>query len=379
MTTPPSFQTFETSRGARVFAIPLEAFPNFWAYVYLVETGDTLALIDTGSGSERSHECLQAGFEQASAALGRSITFAGLTHILITHGHIDHFGGLVKLRGETHAQVGIHELDFQTVAHHEERLAVMGRRLDAFLQQWGVADEARADLLRMYRFTKALYHSVPVDFTYEAAGMRLGRFEMIHVPGHCPGHVAIKLDDAIFCGDLVVENVTPHQAPEELTPFMGLRHYLESLSLFEGWSEGARLVLSGHNAPIADPRARIAEIRASLSRRLRQTLEAFREADAVAAACRQVYGEINGYNSLLTLEKVGAYVEYLYQRGLLEISNLDELEGGALPPSPVIGRPPDGGRWAGGEGGAPVIRYRRSPSVPDETELLPKERAYVLV
>ena len=119
MSPTPSFQSFQTSHGARVFAIPVEAFPNFWAYAYLVLAGDVIALIDTGSGSDRSHASLQAGFEQAGAALGKPVTFADLTHILITHGHIDHFGGLVKLRGQTNARVGIHELDFQTVAHHE--------------------------------------------------------------------------------------------------------------------------------------------------------------------------------------------------------------------------------------------------------------------
>ena len=233
---------------------------------------------------------------------------------------------------------------------------MLGRRLDEYLEQSGVDASSRGDLLRMYRFTKAIYHSVPVDFTFEAADMQVGPFEMLHVPGHCPGHVAIKLDDVIFCGDLVIEKVTPHQSPEELTPFMGLRHYLESLSVFQRWAEGARLILSGHDAPIPDLNARITEIRANLSHRLHQTLEGFSEPHTIAEVNTLVYGEIDGYNSLLVLEKMGAYVEYLYQRGLLEISNLSELEGD----------------------GNPVIRYRCFQSVP-ETELLPKERAYVFV
>lgn len=354
MTPFPSFQSFTTSRGARVFAIPVEAFPGFYAYTYLVAVDDLLALIDAGSGSERSHETLQAGFEQASAALGSPVTFENLTHILITHGHIDHFGGIVKLRDLTHARIGIHELDYQTVAHHEERLALVQPRLETFMEQWGVSGEERADLLQLYRFTKAVYHSVPVDFTYEAEGMHIGSFEMLHVPGHCPGHVAIRLEDVTFCGDLVIQGVTPHQSPEELTPFLGINHYLESLSLFERWSEGTNLVLSGHDAPISNLDMRIAEIRANLSHRLRQTLDGFSQPNTVANVCKLLHGEIGGYNSLLVLEKTGAYVEYLYQHGWLEISNLGELED------------------------TPVIRYCCSQSVP-ETELLPKERAYVLV
>ncbi|MBI5932477.1 MAG: MBL fold metallo-hydrolase [Chloroflexi bacterium] len=355
MTDAPAFQSFTTSRGARVFAIPLEAFPSFYAYAYLVCAGDTFTLIDAGSGSERSHADLEAGFQQASAALGKSVTFADLTHVLITHGHIDHFGGISKLRELTKARIGIHELDYQTVAHHETRLAIIGRRLENFLEQAGVDPESRADLLRTYRFTKGLYHSVQVDFTFEAAGQKIGDYEWIHLPGHCPGQVAIKLDDVVFCGDHVIENVTPHQSPEELTPFLGIRHYLESLSIFARWAEGARFVLGGHGQ-IQNLETRMEEIRANLNHRLRQTLEAFREPNTVAAACRQVYGEIGGYNALLVIEKTGAYVEYLSQRGLLEICNLNDLEAD----------------------GNPVIQYRCSNPNP-EMERIPKERADVLV
>ncbi len=178
----------------------------------------------------------------------------------------------------------------------------------------------------MYRFTKALYHSVPVDFTYAAQDMRVGPFELIHVPGHCPGHVALKLDDVIFCGDLVLEHVTPHQSPEELTPFMGVRHYLDSLSVFERWADGASLILNGHDDPITDLPAQIETVRAHLFHRIDQALEALSEPGTLVEVTEQVYGPMNGYNALLVIEKIGAYVEYLTQRGLVEIVNPDELE-----------------------------------------------------
>jgi glyoxylase-like metal-dependent hydrolase (beta-lactamase superfamily II) len=178
----------------------------------------------------------------------------------------------------------------------------------------------------MYRFTKALYHSVPVDFTYEAHEMRVGPLELLHVPGHCPGHVALKLDDVIFCGDLVLEHVTPHQSPEELTPFMGVRHYLDSLSVFGRWADGASLVLNGHDDPITDLPARIASVGANLSRHIAQTLDALSEPRSLVQVTEHVYGAMNGYNALLVIEKIGAYVEFLLQRGLVEIVNSKELE-----------------------------------------------------
>ena len=322
MRQPPAFATFESSSGARIWRLLVEAFPNMWANLYLVQSGDIVALIDSGSGSDKSNEDLQRGFETAG------FQFSDLTHILLTHGHIDHYGGLSFLRERTQAQIGLHELDWQTISHHEARLAVMRHRLDDFLTSAGIPFERRAELLDMYRFTKALYRSVPVDFTYEARKMEVGPFKMVHVPGHCPGHVAIKLDDLVFCGDLVLEHITPHQSPEELTPFMGVRHYLESLSVLERWADGARLVLNGHDEPITDLPARIADTRQHLSRRVDQTLTAASKPRTLAEITEQVYGAMGGYNALLVIEKIGAYVEYLYQRGLLEITNFDELENG---------------------------------------------------
>ena len=319
MTSTHSSAQYQTSNGTRIQRLPLEAFPNFWVYAYLVQVDGWNVLIDTGSGSENSNAGLESGLTEAG--LGSS----DLTHILLTHGHIDHYGGLPYLREHTQAQVGVHELDLGTITTHEARLTILTGKLETFLTQAGIPAEYRAELLAMYRFTKALYHSVPVDFTYEAQNMQVGPFELLHVPGHCPGHVALKLDNVVFCGDLILEHVTPHQSPEELTPFMGVHHYLNSLSVFECWAKDASLVLNGHDEPISDLPARIAHVRANLSRHVDQTLEALSKPRTLAETTEQVYGEMNGYNALLVIEKIGAYVEYLVQRGLVEIANPDEL------------------------------------------------------
>jgi hypothetical protein len=48
----------------------------------------------------------------------------------------------------------------------------------------------------------------------------------------------------------------------------------------------------------------------------------------MAEVCRWVYGETGGYSQLLVIEKTGAYVEYLYEHGMLEITNPGDLEQG---------------------------------------------------
>ena len=313
---------FDASGGGRIHRLPLEVFPNFWAYVYLVQKDEYRVLIDAGSGTDTSHDQLIAGLREIG------VDSSALTHVLLTHAHIDHYGGLTRLSQVTNAKLAVHELDLQAVAHHEARLAFVSARLDAFLAGSGLPDEIREQVLGIYRLTKSLYQSVPVDFTYEAMEMRFGPFEFLHLPGHCPGHVAIRLDDVMFCGDMVVEGVTPHLIPESISSYNGLAHYLESLAHLQVWSEGARLILNGHDEPIANLPAQIESTKQNILRRMRRAIEALVVPLDLNEICRAVYGETSGYNQLLVIEKIGAYVEYLYEHGMVEITNPDELEQG---------------------------------------------------
>lgn len=317
-----SFAVFESAGGAKIFRLPLQVFPNFWAYAYVVQHDQQTYLIDTGSGTDTSHEGLLNGLKQAG------FQPADLTQILLTHAHIDHYGGLSKLKPLTSAKIGCHELDAQTVSHHDENLALMSKRFASFLTEAGLAKDEADSLLDIYRFTKSLYQSVPVDFTYESKNMQVGPFEMIHVPGHCAGHVAMRLDDVVFCGDMVVEGVTPHLHPETIGAYNGLDHYLESLEKLRVWADGARLILNGHNDVITDLPEKVDAARKHILHRMSKIANALAEPLTIAEVCGTVYGRMEGYNQLLVIEKTGAYVEYFYEHSMIEIVNADEVEQG---------------------------------------------------
>jgi glyoxylase-like metal-dependent hydrolase (beta-lactamase superfamily II) len=325
-------ETFSTSGGGRIYRLPLEAFPGFWAYAYWVHVDDYRVLIDTGSGYGLSNENLESGFVEAGIIdSGEPARLDGLTHIFVTHGHIDHFGGLNYVLPRTRANLGVHDLDLRVLTHYEERLAVVSRRLEEYLIEAGVSEQPREHMLAMYRFTKELYHSVQVNFTYEAVDMHVGPFEFLHVPGHSAGHVVIRLHDVIFCGDHVISSISPHQAPEHLTLGTGLDHYLHSLDLVDRWSGPVRLTLSGHSRPIENLSTRIGEIKTIHAERLSRVLDFFEEPHTIDELSRSLFGEVNGYNVLLAIEEAGAHVEYLYQRGKLCIENLNDLDSTSSP------------------------------------------------
>ena len=317
---------FRTQSGKSIFRLPLQAFPGFWVYAYLVLVDGSVILVDAGSGFGNSNDDLVEGFRQVSIFLGQQIDLRDITDILITHAHIDHFGGLGYVKTHTQAKVGVHELDRRVLTNYEERLAIVSRKLREFLIEAGVSAENREKIITMYLFTKGLHHSVDVDFTYESQQYRYGPFTFFHVPGHSPGHVVIRLEDVMFVGDHVLNEISPHQAPESLTPSTGLDHYLRSLERVSVWAKDIRLVLPGHKTPIADLGTRVKEIQTGHSERLNQLLALLERPHTIAELSKKLFKEVNGYNILLAIEETGAHVEYLYQRGLLGVSNLAEID-----------------------------------------------------
>lgn len=326
---------FETSEGGRIYQLPLNAFPGFWVYAYAVVVDDYRVLIDTGSNYHTANENLEEGLKAAEEMEGEGLGLADLTHIFITHGHIDHFGGLAYVRPRTSAKIGVHELDRRNLANYEERLEIVSQRLGKYLLACGVGAERAGQMLAMYMMTKGMYSSGEVDFTYEAAGMQVGPFEFLHTPGHCAGMVVIRLHDILLTADHVLSGITPHQAPEALTLNTGLGHYLESLEKVKRWGADNRLALGSHQEPILDLKGRVSEIIEEHEKRLKEILKILESPATVADVSKALFGAVDGYNVLLAVEEAGAHVEYLYQRGYLEIENLEAIQNNGQSPVPI--------------------------------------------
>ncbi|HBY99443.1 MAG TPA: MBL fold metallo-hydrolase [Chloroflexi bacterium] len=320
----PPVRRFQTCSKIRIYQLPMEVFPSFVAYAYLVLTDGVAVLLDAGSGFGESPEQLLAGFTEVRERFGEAIAPTDLTRIIITHGHIDHFGGLTMLRHHTSAPIGIHELDRRVLQNYEERLVIASKNLRIFFERAGVRLERRDELMTMYTMTKHLFHSVDVGFTIHDGDRLDDLFHFTHTPGHCPGQVCIQVEDVLFTGDHILARTTPHQAPESITRYTGLGHYLDALERIAR-IPGVDLALGGHEEPIEDLAARIATIRDSHQRKLERTLEICRTPMTISEVSRHLFPKVSGYNVLLALEEAGAHVEYLYDRGALALDNLEEI------------------------------------------------------
>lgn len=133
--------------------------------VYLVDAGMELVLIDAGVGyglDRIEKNVMSAGFEPAL-----------IWHVVATHCHIDHIGGLAGLVNKYGSKVIAHELD---------RAGIEGENNEfTAASMYGVE-----------------YRPVKVDMLLheELERLRLGdiEFNFLHTPGHTPGSISVYID-----------------------------------------------------------------------------------------------------------------------------------------------------------------------------------------
>lgn len=326
----PAATRYDTASGVQLYRISVHVFPHMLGNAYLVFADGYSALIDCGSGLGTSDEELDAGVRAVAAERGERV-WETLDRIVVTHGHIDHHGGLNFVRRHSDAPIAIHELDRRILTGYEERQVMARRALAAYLTFAGVAAAEMDELLALYGWSKTAFSSLPVQTTLRHGDRLDGLFDVLHTPGHCPGQVCLRVDDILLSADHVLPQTSLFLSPERIASWNGMDHYLASLDQIAGLG-GIRLALGGHGAPMDDFAGWVAKLRDAQQTRIAQALAACAAQRSVADVARLVYPELRGYDWLLAIQKAGACVEYLDNRGELAVANLDAVASqGAAP------------------------------------------------
>jgi glyoxylase-like metal-dependent hydrolase (beta-lactamase superfamily II) len=132
--------------------------------------------------------------------LGRSVR--DLKHIVLSHAHRAHLGGLAALKRLSAARVYAHELEEEIVAGHRKarRVSLRPQRpLSLYLPVWfpwqlglalGVGNNP---------------NPCPVDETV-GSEQQVGPLQIVNAPGHTPGHLAFYYPErrVLFVGDAIV-------------------------------------------------------------------------------------------------------------------------------------------------------------------------------
>jgi hydroxyacylglutathione hydrolase len=135
-------------------------------------------------GCERTHEAVvidpgDEADELLAAVRDRSVD---VTHILLTHAHIDHITGVAQVKDALDVPVYLHRDDLPLYEHAVDQGKIFG-------------------------FT--VRQPPPIDVYYDLSPIHFGDYEVRvhHTPGHCPGGVCLQIGQKgrpgshLFVGD----------------------------------------------------------------------------------------------------------------------------------------------------------------------------------
>ncbi|HEY3446029.1 MAG TPA: MBL fold metallo-hydrolase [Myxococcales bacterium] len=281
---------------------------------YLIENGDgSVTLYDCGLNTPECVQALEQGFAEAGHRL------EDVSRILISHGHVDHYGLAKLVRERSGAKAYLHRRDWNK--------AVAGRAIAPmreYFQKLGVPADTLGRIGAMHAKTESMALKLDEAEPLEP-GMKFEfqRFEgeILHFPGHTPGLVCLHAPEhrLLFSDDHLLARVSPNPLLElgengEEGEHRALVAYLDSARRLYAMS--LDWVAPGHGEPFQGHRATLDGLFRFYERRQEKLEAAMVERPKTAyELVFDIFGEAGSLQLYLMLSEVVGNLEVLEEKG----------------------------------------------------------------
>ncbi|MBM5804937.1 MAG: MBL fold metallo-hydrolase [Candidatus Verstraetearchaeota archaeon] len=277
-------------------------FPKDWGHgdgtnAYIIK-GDKTILIDSGLDGPDNREYIKRTLRRLDAWR--------VDAILLTHGHLDHFGLGAYLQRETGAKIMIHEEDAPALKDYRNVMSWFDEVYELAVE--GGFDEQDLRAVKMQLSMVIDMMSKPDNYgTFSELDLKMGggALRSMHLPGHTPGSVGYILGDSIFSGDVALDG--PTNVGE-------LRQELASIQRLKTFKH----VYTGHRRSPINAKD-LEALEAHIASRLEQVLRITKQGRTLKEIVSGVYGvtmvETNFMKKVIPIRQVVSYLRYLEDEG----------------------------------------------------------------
>jgi len=236
---------FVKIKGISAILVENPSWPNP-ANIFIAPDNEGFSLIDVGCGSDSSRNLLLEGLSYWGLNIKKLHT------IILSHAHPDHMGAVGWILEKVRPIVLIHHLEVTSALDPTNLVQTFDIPLAKHC--WAPDEPTDSfqefDLLNFFqKFGCSMSAAEEVHAINEGEVLHLGdlAFEVIHTPGHSPGHISLfeRQSSILLAGDLV------GPSPAWYTPTSGgVIGYLESLAKLETLETD--IILPAHGPIIED-------------------------------------------------------------------------------------------------------------------------------
>ena len=279
-------------------------------------------LVDTGIRTEASFEALKKGMGDIG------FSFQSIERILITHGHIDHYGQAKRLSSLSGAPIYIHPKEYGRIRSILHSLGF----LKSILLMNGAPEALVNEAIRYIESAQKM--ADPLEEAYflnegDAVLFESMRWRTIHCPGHSPGLICFYWPEKkiLFSGDHLLKEITPNPilAVSEYGPpfhYPSLKQYLASLEKIEGLE--ISLLLPGHGEEVKDVKGLIQKIFAHHQERMEHILAFLSRGEKTAfEIAMDLFPGVPPFEVFLGISEVVGHLEILREKEMVKVEERD--------------------------------------------------------
>jgi glyoxylase-like metal-dependent hydrolase (beta-lactamase superfamily II) len=275
-------------------------------------------LVDTGIKTEVSFEVLKNGLETIGFSLN------SIERILITHGHIDHYGQAKRLSSLSGAPIYIHSKEYGRIRSIIHSLGF----LKSILLRNGVPETLANETIRYIESTQKMADALEEAFFLDdgdSIHFKSMTWRTIHCPGHSPGLICFYWPEKkiLFTGDHLLKEITPNpilNVPEDRPPFRypSLKEYLTSLEKIEKLD--ISLLLPGHGEEINDAKGLIQKILTHHRQRMDNVLAFLSKGEKTPfEIAMDLFPGVPPFEVFLGISEAVGHLEILREKGRIRV------------------------------------------------------------
>jgi glyoxylase-like metal-dependent hydrolase (beta-lactamase superfamily II) len=290
-------------------------FPLKTMNVYFIDEAPR-TLVDAGIKTEASFDTLKKGLETIGYGLD------SIERILITHGHIDHYGQAKKLSSLSGAPIYIHPKEYGRIRSIIHSLGY----LKSILMRNGASEVLVNGAIQFIESAQNMADPLEEAFFLndgDAISFKSMTWKTLFFPGHSPGLICFHWPEKkiLFTGDHLLKEITPNpvlNVPEYRLPFRypSLKDYLTSLEEVEKLD--ITLLLPGHGEEVHDMKGLIQKIFAHHKERMDRVLLTLSHGEKTPfEVAMDLFPGVPPFEIFLGISEAVGHLDILREKGII--------------------------------------------------------------